>query len=236
MAASQVIAESASRISRTRARNRDALIRAARTLFTQQGFEATAIAAIAESADLGFGTFYRHFPDKEAILEAVLDLARVEIDAVLTHAENESAAPAEALCALTTRFARTVRRNHDVLSLFWKVGVRSDDGRGPKRVGIETLPRERLLPVMLGGTIQKIIERGMAAAEFAPVDAVLVSRYIASAHMYLLGPWVAEHSEEELVDVLCDLELSALGDDSARQTKSARKRKGNGRIGKHAGS
>ena len=34
------------------------------------GFEATTIADIAEAADLGFGTFYRYFPDKEAVLEA----------------------------------------------------------------------------------------------------------------------------------------------------------------------
>jgi AcrR family transcriptional regulator len=67
--------ESASRIERKRARNRGALIAAARSLFVQHGFEATTIAAIAESADLGFGTFYRYFPDKEAVLEAVLTAA-----------------------------------------------------------------------------------------------------------------------------------------------------------------
>ena len=68
MPVSPVISESVSRTARKRARNRAALIASARRLFAQVGFEATTIAAIAESADLGFGTFYRYFPDKVAIL------------------------------------------------------------------------------------------------------------------------------------------------------------------------
>src|SRR2546423_13554485 len=92
MSASDLTIESVSRVDRKRAKNRDALIDAARGLFARQGFEATTIAAIAEAADLGFGTFYRYFPDKDAILEAVLDAGRLEIQEGLTHPDHEAGA------------------------------------------------------------------------------------------------------------------------------------------------
>ena len=64
MSPSDLTIESVSRVDRKRAKNRDALVDAARGLFARHGFETTTIAAIAEAADLGFGTFYRYFPDK----------------------------------------------------------------------------------------------------------------------------------------------------------------------------
>ena len=125
MSPSDLTIESVSRVDRKRAKNRDALIDAARGLFARQGFEATTIAAIAEAADLGFGTFYRYFPDKDAILEAVLDAGRLEIQEVLTHPDNEAAPAGEALRGLTARFAGAARRNQDMIILMWQVGVRA---------------------------------------------------------------------------------------------------------------
>lgn len=123
MATSPVISESVSRTARKRARNRAALIASARRLFGQVGFEATTIAAIAESADLGFGTFYLYFRDKDAILDAVLEIGRLELDKALTHPDNERAEPAEALRRLTMRFARAAERNYDVMALGFRMAV-----------------------------------------------------------------------------------------------------------------
>jgi len=209
MSPSDLTIESVSRVDRKRAKNRDALVDAARGLFARHGFETTTIAAIAEAADLGFGTFYRYFPDKDAILEAVLDSGRLEIEGVLTHTENEAVPAAEALRGLTGRFASAVRRNQDMIVLMWQVGVRAES-TSPKRVRPDQLPPERSLPVMLAGAIGRIIERGVASGEFAVSDAVLLSRFIASAHMYLLSRPAMKIGERALVDALCELELNAL--------------------------
>jgi AcrR family transcriptional regulator len=214
MAVSEVMSESASRLARTRARNHDALVRAARGLFTRQGYEATTIAQIAEAADLGFGTFYRHFADKEAILHALLDLAKVELDEVLMHPENDAAAPRAALEGLTTRFARAVRRNHDLLVLFWTIGVHRG-GPGSRYVG--TITPEQQLPALLAATVRRIIERGVAAGAFTTEDAVLASRFVASAHMYLLGPTSQDHDEDDLISTLVAFELRALGAGAAEK-------------------
>jgi AcrR family transcriptional regulator len=226
MAVSPVMPVSASRVARKQARNRDALIAAARRLFSEQGFEATTIAGIAEAADLGFGTFYRYFPDKESILHSVLELGKREFDAVLSHPDNIAAPPAEALRGLTVRFVRAVRKTHDLAVLFWRVGVLGVAGPGAKRMLAEDLEPNRLLPAMLADSIAGIIKRGMASGDFQQVHPVLTSRFLASAHMYLLGPTGMEHSERSVIDALCDFELRALGVDSATEQ---RKRKGSGR-------
>jgi AcrR family transcriptional regulator len=66
------------------ARNRERLIAVARDRFTR-GEETTPLEAIAQEAGVGIGTFYRHFPTREALVEAVY---RSELDALDTHAEE----------------------------------------------------------------------------------------------------------------------------------------------------
>ncbi|GAA0899577.1 TetR/AcrR family transcriptional regulator [Streptomyces asiaticus] len=51
-------------------RNRERLIEAARRAFAEQGDQAT-LEAIATDAGVGIGTLYRHFPTREAMIEAV---------------------------------------------------------------------------------------------------------------------------------------------------------------------
>jgi AcrR family transcriptional regulator len=51
-------------------RNRDKVLGAAREAFTENG-ASTSLEAIARRAGVGIGTLYRHFPTRQALLEAV---------------------------------------------------------------------------------------------------------------------------------------------------------------------
>ena len=53
-------------------RNREKVLAAARAVFAEQGREAQ-IDDVAHKADVGVGTVYRHFPTKEALLQALGD-------------------------------------------------------------------------------------------------------------------------------------------------------------------
>jgi AcrR family transcriptional regulator len=59
-------------------RNRDRLVEAAVRAFTQGGLDAT-LESIARDAGVGIGTLYRHFPTREALVEAAYrnELARL---------------------------------------------------------------------------------------------------------------------------------------------------------------
>jgi AcrR family transcriptional regulator len=53
-------------------RNREKVLTAARTVFAEQGVDA-GMDDVARRADVGVGTVYRHFPTKDALLNALTD-------------------------------------------------------------------------------------------------------------------------------------------------------------------
>ena len=57
------------RIKRTKRQLRDALI----SLTLEKGFNSVTIRDITDRADVGYTTFFRHYPDKESLLADVLD-------------------------------------------------------------------------------------------------------------------------------------------------------------------
>src|SRR2546423_3402717 len=75
-------------------RNHDKLVAAARAVFTEDGTSAP-LEDVAERAGVGIGTLYRHFPTRQALLEAVY-LEEVQAIARVA-AELEALPPWEAL-------------------------------------------------------------------------------------------------------------------------------------------
>ena len=65
-------------------RNYEKLVAAARDVFTERG-SAASLEVVAERAGVGIGTLYRHFPNRQALLEAlyvdeVEDICRVAVE------------------------------------------------------------------------------------------------------------------------------------------------------------
>ncbi|MFZ3573134.1 TetR/AcrR family transcriptional regulator [Streptomyces sp. BH097] len=87
-------------------RNRERLLAAARTAFTRDD-TTVALEAVAREAGVGIGTLYRHFPTREALVEAVYS---AELDAVTSAVEPllSELPPHEALRAWLDRYAELV--------------------------------------------------------------------------------------------------------------------------------
>jgi AcrR family transcriptional regulator len=60
-------------------RTRQRLLAAALELFCRHGIDATSVEAVTEEADLGKGTFYRHFSTKQALLVALVEQAIAQL-------------------------------------------------------------------------------------------------------------------------------------------------------------
>ena len=69
-------------------KNYDHLLNVARTVFMEQGSDAS-LRDIARRAEVGLGTLYRHFPTREALLEALL---RSSFEALAERADELQAA------------------------------------------------------------------------------------------------------------------------------------------------
>lgn len=68
-----------SRGARRRARTRSDLLAAARKVFAERGYHEASIADITGEADVGVGTFYLHFHDKDAIFNTLIEEQHMHI-------------------------------------------------------------------------------------------------------------------------------------------------------------
>jgi AcrR family transcriptional regulator len=94
-------------------RNREAVLEAARQAFAEQGYICQ-MEDIAQAAGVGVGTVYRHFPNKEALLDALI-AARFETIAAETAKALERDDPWEAFCDLM-RFSAKLQADDRGLS------------------------------------------------------------------------------------------------------------------------
>src|SRR5215831_3485000 len=110
-------------------RNYARLLDAASAAFVERGADDVSLEEIARRAGVGIGTLYRHFPTRQALLEAVY---RDQVEAVRAAAEEQlkSDAPGAALAAwlrvlvafssakhsLTTALLATMDKDSDLLS------------------------------------------------------------------------------------------------------------------------
>ncbi len=77
---------------------RERLVVAAVDLFTEQGYDATTVAQIAERAGVTKSTFFRHFPDKRELLVAGQEtLSRLLAEGIAE--APDGASPLEAVAA-----------------------------------------------------------------------------------------------------------------------------------------
>lgn len=81
---------------------RERLVMAAVDLFTEQGYDATTVAQIAERAGITKSTFFRHFPDKRELLVA----GQETLSRLLTEGIAEAPADASPLEAVAAGLVR----------------------------------------------------------------------------------------------------------------------------------
>jgi len=96
-------------------RNRDRILEVAKAAFTRSG-ENASLDDIAKQADVGPGTLYRHFPTRDALIEAVYH-TEVEKLAAAQRELSANLAPIEALRAWMMLFIDYIAAKHIIASV-----------------------------------------------------------------------------------------------------------------------
>lgn len=168
---------------RRRAEDRpDEVLDAALTLFARNGFAATKVEDIAREAGLSKGAIYRYFPSKEDIFESLVKRAIAPIaerteDLARTSHED----PAVLLKAVLSVVAVKLS-DPDTMAL--PRIVLQEAGRFPELA--ETYRRQVINKGI--GALELILQKGISAGQFRPVDAHLAIRNVMGpllAHMLL---------------------------------------------------
>jgi AcrR family transcriptional regulator len=140
-------------------RNRRSLIAAGRDVFAERG-ERASLEEIARRAGVGIGTLYRHFPTREALVEAIFE---EHIDAVVAAAERAAAADAwEGLVGFLEQVLELQARNLPLRDVF----VRHSAGEG------RVAERRRRIGVLLRRLVARARKQGYVRDDFTVGDLV----------------------------------------------------------------
>ncbi|MEV6326713.1 TetR/AcrR family transcriptional regulator [Streptomyces sp. NPDC051909] len=119
------------RFERRRAETRSALVRAARQILADSGDTGVSIQAIAERADVGFGSFYNHFDSKAELFEAAVVDALEEYGRNFDQRLAEIDDPAELVAAGFRLSARMAESHPELMQVLRRRGlghIHSDNG------------------------------------------------------------------------------------------------------------
>jgi AcrR family transcriptional regulator len=168
-------------------RNRERILEVAKEAFTRLGANAS-LDDIARQAGVGPGTLYRHFPTRDALIEAVY---RAEVEKLAAAASNfaEVMPPLEALRAWMRLFVDHIAEKQIIApALNTLVGGPSklyEGSRGQMQRAIDTL-------------VKRAIKSGEIRKDLDPFD--LLRALIGVSHVASSPDW--QQSAKRLVDIL----------------------------------
>ncbi|MBD0843681.1 TetR/AcrR family transcriptional regulator [Streptomyces sp. TRM68416] len=165
------------RFERRRAETRRALVRAARQILAESGDASASIQAIAERADVGFGSFYNHFDSKAELFEAAVVDALEEFGQAFDECLAGIDDPAELVAAGFRLSARMADSHPELTQVLRRRGlghIHSDNGLARRalrdlQVGIASGRFTAMDPVValsaLGGARLSLVELRLARPE-----------------------------------------------------------------------
>ena len=183
--------EGQSRSERKRARTRVELLAAARKIFAQRGYHDTSIAEITELADVGVGTFYLHFRDKDDMFNTLLDDGFRELREEVTADMQEGE-------LLLSRLVKTVFRHAYQRRDLFQIALTAR-GQGVRARQAESNLADGLLRVL------ETVQPGDALADF---DLALLARLLSGILLHGIYWWF--DSEEPQPEVMAQQVLLLL--------------------------
>lgn len=157
-------------------RTRSALVRAAREVFEEKGFDEARIADITARAGAAYGSFYTYFDSKEAVFRELVQSLAGTVFTASRASDLPGASPEDKIRHTTRVYLETVAEHAHLMSVFEQVAARDEYFRtlllevrslfidriavGTRRLQADGLAAPGLDPVLcahlLGGMIENI--------------------------------------------------------------------------------
>src|SRR6185503_12227529 len=187
------------RFERRRGRTRRELLAAATTVLAEKGFHDTKISDIAAAADVGVGTFYLHFPDKETLFDAVVDETVTRLKATIDAARQAETSPIAAVRASNVAFFRFAHENREVFKIVFGHAAAYND----------LIRRAQALFI---ADVEETIREGIACGAFAPLPPAVVAQAIIGMATQTLSWWTEHESVpiETLIETTTTLALRGM--------------------------
>lgn len=100
----------------------DRILREATRLFAEKGYERTSVPEIQAAAGLtrGSGAMYKHYPSKEALLRAVVNLSFVKAREARSTMQDGALPAGDALCRMARHTIEILGRSRADLRILWR--------------------------------------------------------------------------------------------------------------------
>ena len=173
-----------SRRERKKRENKTRILKAARDLFQAQGFDATPIEEITETADVSKSTFFNYFPTKESLL---VEIAAQEVQD-LRHLVTVDLAEVDS----------AVEKIHRVMHLL--VADTAPRLRLTRRVLLETMLRTSEVPTPVAqveALFERLVKQAQAQGEIrTDLDPANVASALTGAYFAAFSRWTAAGNEQ----------------------------------------
>jgi len=187
------------RFERRRARTRRDLLAAATRVLAEKGLHDTKVADIAAAADIGVGTFYLHFPTKEALFDAVVEDTVARLKATIDAARAAAPNPVERLRAANAALFRFARDNREVFKIVFGHAAAYND----------LIRRAQGLFI---ADVEETVRDGVACGLFASLPPALVAQATIGMVTQMISWWTEHESVplETMTETISTLALSGL--------------------------
>jgi TetR/AcrR family transcriptional regulator, cholesterol catabolism regulator len=154
---------------------------AALELFAEKGYESTTVEEISERADVAKGTFFNHFPRKDALLEMLAEDFFGEVIEAVGQVEDWEGTMEAWLREFFFKVAAGVGRNPELSKVMLIENMRNFWLR------TEQDPIEQEFAALLRGVMRRAAERGEIASD---ADERIAAKLIEAAHFTTLVEWL----------------------------------------------
>lgn len=204
--------------SRRKRDTRARLLGAALRLMADKGASGVAINEITEAADVGFGSFYNHFPSKEAIYESLIEEVVGQFAAALDRLGEHVEDPAEKVSACIRYILQRGRQD----PLWGRFVVRS----GFTADGVNAGMGRYFLQDLAAGVEQKRFRIEDPAATFVAVGSIVLGTLATEVELQAGRslPFPALQDTQDIGERVTALVLQLLGLTPADARKVARRR------------